>query len=332
MVFMTSLPSAFNDRVGYCADSTIIISTTVCLPFFPLKKVELGVFPVQLAVHFALQFVLVQLVLNTQLKTHVHLALVMFVSTQLGQCVDGCPRWSTHHRFHRSHRTCCSFSSWTGVGETARPIGFESLVRFWTTLWPCSFKSLTLFSSFQRALSMVLHGRQLHCSLWWPSCPSSSWMHICNPLEAGSESTFVVTPNNSMARERERTRAWARVSMHLFMIVLMGIDCCHYYSHFFVLYYDVERCNDCNNAAVLYPIAWSWRSLSRHGEKNNAIMWHAWCSWWWGCLRPIMMITTLWLPLPLTKITKLCASGCCCGTRECHVAVTMWSWWSLKLL
>ena len=43
--------------------------------------------------------------------------------------------------------------------------------------------------------------------------------------------------------------------MHLFMIVLMGIDCCHYYSHFFVLYYDVERCNDCNNAAVLYPIA-----------------------------------------------------------------------------
>ena len=42
--------------------------------------------------------------------------------------------------------------------------------------------------------------------------------------------------------------------MHLLMMVLMGIDCCHYYSHFFC-YYDVERCNDCNDAVVLYPIA-----------------------------------------------------------------------------
>ena len=42
--------------------------------------------------------------------------------------------------------------------------------------------------------------------------------------------------------------------MHLRMMVLMGIDCCHYYSHFLCRYYDVERCSDCNNAAVLYPV------------------------------------------------------------------------------
>ena len=37
-------------------------------------------------------------------------------------------------------------------------------------------------------------------------------------------------------------------------MVLMGIDCCHYYSHFFVVTMMWSVCNDCNNAVVSCPI------------------------------------------------------------------------------